>query len=463
MLSPGERVAVAVSGGADSVALLAALRELAPSFGVRLSVAHVNHQLRGEESDGDQAFVAELARAFGLEFHCAAGPVVAGENVEQGARNARLSFFCGLVATGQLDKVATAHTEDDQAETVLFRLLRGTGPAGLAGILPVTAEGLIRPALDIPRRVLRQWAVGQGLAWREDRSNADPAFARNRLRATLLPMLERDWNPAIGPCLAQLAQLARQDDEFLEAEAARQAGGLLRSAADEAWVLEIGGLMALPAALRGRVIRESIRRVRGGLGRIGFEHVARILLLAESGEGDGRLQIPGVDILRSFSWLRFAPWPSRQPETRNWTLSIMFNREMDLPGQMGRLMVQAEPRPGAYNEFTDWLDQAALTTGDLEIRNWRPGDFFSAEAGITAERVKLLFQQYRIPLWERRYWPMITKKDEIVWMLGMGAAAGREAQADCPALAVRTIEPAASAVNMRDLLNRKRSSGRLLS
>lgn len=461
MLSPGDCVAIAVSAGADSVALLAAFRQLAPSLGIHLAVAHANHQLRGEHSEADQAFVEQLAARAGLQCHVHSAPIPAGENIEQAARNARLGFFQHLIATKQVDRVATAHTQDDQAETLLLRLLRGAGPTGLAGILPVTREGLIRPALGIPRQDLRQWANLQNLSWRDDHSNSDPVFARNRLRATLIPQLETDWNPHLKTLLAQTAELIRQDNAYLDAESAREAHRLLSPAVYDSWTLDLDQLRPLPPAMQTRVLRLAIERVRGDLHRIGFDHVQEILALANAPAGDGRLQIPGVDVLRSFAWLRFAPWPSHAPPARNWTLPLTLDRELTLPGDACKLRLCLEPRPEAYNETTDWLDMMSLRAEDLEIRNWRPGDLFQVETGVSAERVKLLFQQCRIPLWERRNWPMITRNDEVVWMFGMGVASGRKASVGSPALAIR-VEAPPSAVNMRVRLNLKDSGGRLL-
>ena len=465
MMTPGHRVAVAVSGGGDSVALLAALRDLAPALGVTLAVAHVNHQLRGVESDDDQSFVTQLAAAAGLVCHVRLAPVPEGENVEQSARDLRRSFFAELVTSGAADRVATAHTQDDQAETVLLRLLRGSGTAGLAGILPVTREGSVRPALDLSRATLRQWAADRGEVWREDRTNLDLSFARNRIRAGLLPELERQWNPAIKPLLAQTAQLAREDSDFLESTATAIAGRMLAPGPYSSWVMRVSPLLAEPLALRRRVVRAAIGRVRGDLHRLDYEHVNRILLLAESVAGDGRLQVPGVDVLRSFDWLRFAPWPSLAPVDRNWRLPLTLGLCTSLPGDPCHLDFQVLPGPPdgcADNVETDWLDVSASSLEDLELRNWRPGDTFRQEQIDPPEKIKLLFQQGRVPLWERRNWPMVTRKDEIVWALGLGVAGGFRAGPDSSkTLRIQVITVPSSAVNMRICLNQNGSAGRL--
>ncbi len=220
MLEPGQRVGVAVSGGADSVCLLYALLELG---GLELSVLHVDHGLRGEESRGDAAFVRELAAGLGLPFCLREIDLPAG-NLEQEARKARLSFFREHLAQGHADRVALGHTRRDQAETVLFRILRGAGTAGLAGIRPVTAGGLVRPLIDVERAEVEEFLRGRGIAWREDSTNAAPDFARNRIRHRLLPQLAADWNPGIVETLARTAEFAQAEEAYWEAEIGRPGG-----------------------------------------------------------------------------------------------------------------------------------------------------------------------------------------------------------------------------------------------
>ena len=465
MLVPGQRLAVAVSGGADSVALLAALRELAPALGVTLAVAHVNHGLRGAGSDEDQRFVTQLAQTAGLPWFVRDGPVEPGENVEQSAREQRRAFFFDLVTGGRVDRVATAHTEDDQAETVMLRLLRGSGTAGLAAILPTTSEGLIRPALDLSRAELRGWAAARGETWREDQTNADVAFARNRMRHQLLPQLEQEWNPALKPLLAQTAQMAREDAAYLDRAAGQSLGQVLAPGAYGSWILPIRPLRAEPLAMQRRWVRGAIQRVRGDLRQIDYHHVDRVLALAGAGDGDGRLQVPGVDVFRSFDWLRFGPWPSRSPVDRNWRMPVTLGQDVAVEGGLCRLAFQSAappPETCAYNVGTDWLDVSAISLEELELRNWRPGDRFRQEPEGPPEKVKLLFQQGRIPLWERRNWPMVTRKDEILWALGLGVSAGYSVSpASVKCLGVQVIDPAPSAVNMRICLNQKDSVGRL--
>src|SRR6266446_9835805 len=220
-LRAGERVGVAVSGGADSVALLLLLAELRKQLGIVLSVVHFNHKLRGKDSDRDEKFVAKLAEKYGLAFHAGRADIAAKAksnkaNLEDTARRARYEFFARLVEDGRVDKVAVAHTADDQAETVLAHILRGTGLAGLGGIHPV-AGPVIRPLLGVRRSELRRFLRSQKQTWREDATNRDTKRMRARIRKKLLPLLEKQFQPAIVEHLATLAALAREDEEFLDA------------------------------------------------------------------------------------------------------------------------------------------------------------------------------------------------------------------------------------------------------
>src|SRR5215472_13932624 len=197
LIIPGDRVSVAVSGGADSVALLRILLELRQELGVVLSVAHFNHKIRGAEADADEQFVSTLAQEFDVQLHSgsADAPAYAREHkmsLETAARELRHRWFAQLIREGKADKIATAHTQDDQAETVLMRILRGTGTRGLAGISPWQKQrALIRPLLHVTRLEIEEHLKALGQAWREDSSNRDLRHARNRIRHELLPLLQR--------------------------------------------------------------------------------------------------------------------------------------------------------------------------------------------------------------------------------------------------------------------------------
>jgi tRNA(Ile)-lysidine synthase len=429
MLSAGQRVGVAVSGGADSVCLLHLLREIAPEMGVTLTVLHLNHRLRGAESDEDEGFVAGLAREFGVELHAASVDVAAlGSNLEQAGREARRRFFAGLRASGAVDRVATGHTRSDQAETVLYRLLRGSGTAGLSGILPVTAEGVVRPLIECSRDEVLGYLRERNLPWREDSTNASREFVRNRIRHELIPAITRDFNPAASEVLAATADVARDEEDYWTAETGRIADALFQRKGGVV-IVNTRELFALHPAVQRRVIRRAMAEVKGDLRGIDISHVEGVLSIARQTAGHGRIQTPGLDIIRSFNLLRVAAPRSEGRSSRDYCFTVPDNActRLQLPGASAAICLdfhgesEQGSRPDGYNERIGEVDADCLT-GPLELRNWHPGDEFERTPG-SPERIKLLFQEARVPLWDRQTWPVIVSGDRIVWTRRFGVAA----------------------------------------
>jgi tRNA(Ile)-lysidine synthase len=392
-------------------------------------VLHLNHQLRGEESRQDAEFVRDLAARLGLPFLIREADVAgSSDNLEQAARQARLAFFSEMLAAGEVARVALGHTRSDQAETVLFRFLRGSGTAGLAGIRPVTSQGLVRPLIEIERSEVAQFLRDRGIGWREDSSNATLQFARNRIRHQLLPQLAAVWNPAIVQTLAHTADWALAEEAYWEAEIDRLASAHL-SIGPGAVCVRVDALAALPLAAARRLVRRAMELVKSNLRGVDFGHIAAVLKLASSGAGSGRVQAPGLDICRSFEWLRFSG-----PE-RNHHLESSYQLAAAIPGILPvpgtslafslELIEKAEILAGSdnvYNNEVDCLDWQRLS-GSLELRNWRPGDQYQPAGSTGKEKIKTLFQQARIPLWERRHWPVLSNGTSIVWVRLFGPAA----------------------------------------
>jgi tRNA(Ile)-lysidine synthase len=448
MFQEGQRVGVAVSGGADSVCLLHVLRELAPRWKLSLAVLHLDHKLRGEESHRDALFVRDLAAALDVPFELQEADVPAlcrktDGNMEQTARAARLDFFKRLTQAGAVHRIATGHTRSDQAETVLFRFLRGAGTAGLSGIRPITDDGIVRPLIELDRSQIEEYLRARGIAWRDDSTNADTAFARNRIRHELLPQLTREWNPAMAETLAHTAEWAQAEEAYWDSELARLGTAHL-SLDPPAVLMEVERLAALPKAVARRLVRRAIAQAKGDLRGIGFEHLAGILELAVSTEGHGRIQVPGLDVFRSFGWLRMAPPGIDNLDNRNYRLPLPVPGAVQLPGQ--RLVLHTElfentnvteASDRVYNGWVGCLDWNRLS-GSLEVRNWRPGDQYQPVGYSGPEKVKVLFQQARVPLWERRHWPVVTTGDVILWVRRFGAAADFAANSGAtPVLSIR--------------------------
>jgi tRNA(Ile)-lysidine synthase len=425
MLSPGDKVGVAVSGGADSVTLLHILHHLAA---YELVVLHVNHRLRGAESDADESFVRELTEQLGLPVEVRHAPRGEG-NMEQLARDARRAFFAEARERLGLRYVALGHSQTDQAETILYRFLRGSGLAGLAGMSPVTADGLIRPMLQLTREEIREWAADQKIAWREDSSNQNTDLVRNRLRLELI-------NPQLVRVLTGMGEVARDEEDWWAGRTASLYGATVRRAA-LGLLFGVADLRALHPAEQRRLIRHAIRNVKGDLRSIDLAHVDAIRKLLESDAGHDRVLVPGIDALRSFGTLLLAKPGKLAAEPRHYRVTIKIGIELALPYDGGRLYVKRMKPEDRFcgnfgvegqsaHDIAD-LDEEVLEQGrpldSLCVRNWEPGDEYLRTGHGKSEKIKSLFQEYRILLWERRRWPVLVMDDEIVWSRRFGAAA----------------------------------------
>jgi tRNA(Ile)-lysidine synthase len=432
LLRAGDRVAVAVSGGADSVALLFLLEELRPELGIVLSVAHVNHKLRGPESDEDEIFTANLATRLGLECETTAAPVKGSGSghargtpgIEAAARQLRYEFFRGLAERGRVNKVATAHTLDDQAETVLLRIFRGTGIRGLAGIHPrlqfggarasnKSAVEVIRPLLGFRRVELRQYLSSRSQPWREDSTNADSAFLRNRVRHRLLPLIIEEFGDAAIQHMAELAEIARAEEEYWAGEqidAVKSSAGFdLRN-------------LARPLAVQRRQVRAWIKANAPEAG-ISFPLIEEILELARGPAGK-KLALPGEagTVRRSRSDLMF--------EVAVRAAAVGYEYVLPVPGAVTvpeleatieSKIVEVETVP--ESERNNLLDPARVADS-LTIRNWRPGDRFWPAHTARERKVKELLADLHATGAKKKLWPVaVDQKGSIVWMPGFAAPA----------------------------------------
>jgi tRNA(Ile)-lysidine synthase len=442
LLNPGERVAVACSGGADSVALLHILVELRETLGIVLSVAHFHHQIRGAEADMDNKFVEELAASFQLEFHSGSGnvPEHAAESkisIETAARELRHQWFAELIKQGKTDKIATAHTLDDQAETVLMRILRGTGARGLAGIAPAQkAKHLVRPLLTTSRPEVEAYLKAKGQCWREDSSNLDLGHTRNRIRHTLLPLLERDFNPAIRQTLADLAELAHAEDDYWTNELASllprlvhegkpsRSGRSLSGESQGVLALDLSALRVLPLAIRRQVMHGTAHRLGVSLE---FKHIQQLTALAEQGKPGAKLVLPdGLMANRTVREIQFSRNIQKAPQ--NYCYFLPIPGEVAVP-ELGttiraRLISDGKQKGSGYTTAT--LLNASLLGRRLTVRNWRAGDKFFPAHSQSPKKVKELLQPGRLgqefSSAQRKAWPVIESAGQIVWMRSFPAS-----------------------------------------
>jgi tRNA(Ile)-lysidine synthase len=417
MLQSGESVLAAISGGADSVALLDVLHSLTSEWSWTLHAVHVNHGLRPEaETDAD--FVRDLCARWGVPLHVERAAIRRGppwDGLEAEARRARHGAFRDVARRIGAHRIATAHTADDQAETVLMRLLEGAGPRGLAGIAP--ARGLyVRPLLDARRAAIEAHLREQGLPWVEDPSNRDLRFLRNRIRHQLLPSLSRELEPSIVDRLCRSAALVRSMVDDVEQAAARE---LRRQGRREAggWVLEISGLATLPRELAVETVRQAARELGHSGALRGHAQTTLRRMLAPDWVR-GALRSGGVTVERSGRWLRVGA--QRLPP-------LAFH-EFPVPGELalpeiGRVLeARCFPRNERYVAPRDRelvaFDADALPSR-LQVRARRPGDRFAPFGGPAERRLKSVFIDAGVPRWERERVPLLEARGDIIWIAGL--------------------------------------------
>ena len=535
LLKAGDRVGVAVSGGIDSVALLRLLLELRGELGIVLSVVHFNHKLRGAESDADQEFVTELARAHDLDFYVDGDDVAqrAAEehiSVEAAARELRYGFFRHLLGTdgpqgpkpasfvasngtaeavpfqetpslrqhspgsespipANLDKVVTGHTLDDQAETVLLRLIRGAGLRGLAGIhLRIVVEDdegcgeIVRPLLTTRRRELEEYLKAIEQPWHEDHTNDDVRFTRNRVRKLLVPLLEKEFNPSVTENIAELAEIARGEQDYWDNEVAGWMGTGVHWSVP-AWarteqkpnLIQIGSATAgqamLPLAqgasatdLESKInnapwliMNASIdrlwflgeplavqRRVIKAIGdeagiSLEFKHVEDIVRFAtQDGESGGVISLPsGWKVQREADAIVFLTPDLREPApAQDYEYAISIPGQLDICEIGSTIEVRRVSADGdaGYNPGHLW--DADSLAGVCKVRNWRAGDRFWPNHAKSPKKIKELLQERHVPQAQRRHWPVVVSGDEIVWMRGFPPPARFVAKPGHQALAI---------------------------
>jgi tRNA(Ile)-lysidine synthase len=393
---------------------------MAREMGLTPVAVHFNHHLRGGESDGDERFVGEQARRLGIELIRGEGDIskVAREkhrNLEATARELRYKFFYSLINQEKLDKVATAHTANDQAETVLLKLMRGAGTRGLGGIYPVLESKIVRPFLSVTRAEVERELGKRKVESRQDSSNENQKLLRNKVRKQLLPFLQKEFNPEIITLLKELADRSRDDEDCLESLAHERA---------RPWRVQEGlehkiparSLSEFPVSLSRRVLRQMIHTVRGNLLGITYHHIQAVRRLASESQSGRRLILPGgVEARREFDWLIVAPAIATGTE---YSFPVHIPGEVSVPSlglNFQFKIIGPEDGTRAYNDSGAVGFDPLKYSGPLVLRNWQAGDRFGAMGTRKARNLKGIFASRKIPQAKRRVWPVLAAGNEIVW------------------------------------------------
>ncbi len=441
MWAPGETVVVAVSGGADSLCLLQALYVLQSHHGGRLHVAHLDHRFRGEESAAEARQVAALARALGLPATVEVMDVPAlmereHRSAEEAGRRARYRFLSGLSVSLGASAIALGHTADDQVETVLMHLLRGSGPAGLRGMRPVSSpapwmtEGLalstplrlVRPLLELSRSETEAYCAAWGLQPVRDRWNEEVRFLRVRLRRQVIPLLE-ELNPRFREAILRLAQLAAWEEEDLLSLLEERSPAL---AGEEGRVVRfpLAGWRGLPRTLRLLALRRAVERVRGHLEDLGWEALVAAGRLDEAAVGATVALVEDVVARRGYEEIavgraeeleEVSPWPDLGEKE----IPVLLQGRTELPG--GHALVAEEVRSEEVLRTADprevWVDAEACGW-HLWLRHRRPGDRFHPLGLGGEKKLQDFFVDEKVPRALRRRVPLLVSPQGIVWVVG---------------------------------------------
>lgn len=423
MINRGDRVIVAVSGGPDSVCLLDILVGFRTELVIELVVAHFNHGLRPDEDEAETKFVKSLAASLKLPFETKkADPSLARgvASQEERARLARYQFLEEVKEEFSAERIAVGHNLNDQAETVLIRLLRGSGPSGLSGIPPCRDEKIIRPLIEISRGEIESYLEQRGLTHVTDSSNLLTRYLRNRIRIELLPML-RKYQPRIVELLGQTAEVMRNDETWLAAKAEEWVEGASETGNDGEIGIPLSSFKMLPDALKSRIIRHALSITGGGLRRVNLRHIKAINQMAMGEKPQAFINLPNsITVRKVYDSLLFSPAKEKRAEG--------FCYLFDGPGRfrlaaLGRSISVEEVGKAALSEigaspWTAFLNADRLSY-PLMIRNFRPGDKFVPFGMSGHKKLKEFFIDLKVPSKVRAQTPVLIYRDTPIWVCGL--------------------------------------------
>jgi tRNA(Ile)-lysidine synthase len=425
MIRQGDRVVVGLSGGPDSVALLHILSSLKDVYKIGIRAAHLEHGIRGEESIEDMRFVERLCQDMSVPLSTERVKVpeaarAAKQSVEATARRLRYDFFDEVLKETKSSKIATGHNANDQAETLLLNLLRGTGMAGLTGVWPAVENTIVRPLIEATRSDIETYLKERGIAFRVDSSNQDDRYDRNRVRQVLVPLLESEFNPRIIDSLARTAGIFSTMDDYLREEAGRVIETCSRTG-DGRTTIDLGPFGEAPKALQLFTLYLLLRSLEGDDQVVSFDTLSAILNVAMRSKSGSRVDIgSGLVALKEFDKLVIG---------RDLALVERYDAGLTIPG---RTAVEAagcafttevlNQRPGTGEIYrsgdTAYFDLGALDL-PLRARSWREGDKFVPFGLTGSKKVHDIFIDEKVPISQRPRTPIVCDGDGIVWIAGV--------------------------------------------
>lgn len=430
MLKQGERVIVGVSGGPDSLTLLHILLNLKEKYSLELFVVHLNHQLRGQEAEQDACFVKAIASKWNLPVIIESRDILAYAqakklSIETAAREVRHNLYEQIAGNVGASKIALGHNADDQAETILMRILRGTGEEGLAGIAPVRAK-IIRPLLEVNRREIENYCLLNELEFRIDSSNLETIYERNKIRLQLLPLLEKEYNKSIKKSLLRLGRLSRDDCDYWNKETVSFLAEHVLMKQKNQIIINWLPLVELHSAFQRRVLRQAIKYVQGNLFNVSFEQLEdarRFFLTAEQGK---KILPSGLLLEKSYNQLLI-----QKEETKEFCYSLLIPGVTKIPEadlSIRSAWVKEIPLLQPTSSWQVYLLYDPKQ-GPLEVRTRRAGDRFSPQGGLGEKKLKDFFINQKTPRFLREKIPLLAQNNQILWIIGQRLGESKEKKA----------------------------------
>ena len=422
MAALGDRVIVAVSGGPDSVCLLDVLSRLSKDLDISLLVAHFDHGLRQAEDESETRLVNKLAKSIGLPFITEKASLV--ENgvppSEEKARDARYLFLERIREKHGAQKIATGHNMNDQAETVIMRLLRGSGPSGLSGIPPVRENLFIRPLINIKREAILDYLSALKIPYALDSSNMDKRYLRNRIRLELFPLL-REYQPRLIEHFARLSEILIEEERFIEQMVAKWVEENTENLTDEGIALSLLSFDKLSIAFKRRITRHILKKINKGLYRLDFDHIMAVINLTEISEPQASLDLPNFITVRKRYDRLYVSKKSQDSPVEDFIYFVEGEGSIFLEEIQKTLTIEElESVPENLKEdfaFTVFLDAEKLPF-PLTVRSFRPGDRLRPLGMTGSKKVKDLFIDLKVPVEKRRQTPILIVRDMPVWVCG---------------------------------------------
>ena len=444
LIEYGDKIIVAVSGGADSTSLLYILNSLKKDFNLTLHVAHLNHLLRGKESYRDADFVRGLAKSLAIPCTIAVKDIKALKkklktSTQATARQARIDFLSKLKEKNDAAKIATGHTLDDRAETVLINLIKGCGGSGIAGMDFYNRRmGIVRPLLSVTRKEVEKYLKEKKVEFINDSSNYKKIYLRNRIRLELIPLLEKGFNPQIKRRLADTAQILSMEDDYLEEQAekflesalirvydfsARAEGSGSASDKEEAdkIVLNVNSLKSLPVAITYRIIRKALWRLKSDIKGLGFSHVDKVFLLMREGKTGSSLNLPGkIRVRKVYNELVFYKSIKKKIfPAKTVKLAVPGKTKLPWLGKtLKSLVVQRDSIKFIVNDKRIGIFDFQKIETPVIVRTKKNGDRFTPFGMKGSKKLKDFFIDRKIPGENREKIPLLLSSGEIIWVVG---------------------------------------------